>query len=221
MSFKKTLALCLSLLILGGCAITGTLAFPSFLSADPAPEQQMQKLEIKLNVVEEKEAFLVPAVPFKKAVSISSTENSNVNAYVWYTYAVPKALLGEVGKCPLTRQFATDTGWKYGAEGKEIPYDDMEYVEFTCLYEKPLEPKNSTGVSMQSVTLDARISRDENGNYVWVEDGKSETIGYKEDTIEIPFHAYAIVATGFDSVDAAYVAYNNNSNSPTAEATAD
>lgn len=221
MSFKKTLALCLSLLILGGCAITGTLAFPNFLSDSPAQDQNPpeQVLQIALKIEEDENALLVPAVPFTKKVSIENKVDSTESAYVWYTYAVPEALLGEDGKRPLTVQLSND-GWEYLEEGNRIFHNGMDYVQFTCLYTSALEPNEVTMVGMESATLDARVGRDENGNYIWVENGISTPIGYNEDTIEIPFHAYAIGVESFENVTEAYNAYNSNISSPTAEATA-
>lgn len=228
MSFKKTLALCLSLLILAGCAVTGTLAFPNFLSKIlPAAEETERetptpKVDIELEIAKTADGVLMyPGRPFPKKVTITNTAASTEKVYVWYTYTVPKALVQpadpRITGQPLTGTFnATNwlNNWKVDVGETEI--------EYTCLYTLPLAPDTSIQASLESVTLDVHIDREPDGTFVWWENGVCIPVGYKGNEVRIPFKAYAISTTEFNGVEAAYNGYYSNQNdTTTAEASAE
>ena len=156
MGFRKTLLLCACVLMILGTAISGTLAYytrtePS-MALDDAPTQEPQELVIALtqDFVDEtgasirisaadapKQYELYPGVPFYNAVSITNTAASNVNAWVWYTCKVPKALVDN-DLLFVTPASATED-WINAprtAEGDQYLYH--------CLYKHQLAPGEST-----------------------------------------------------------------------------
>lgn len=215
MTFRKTLALCIALTILCCCAVSGTLAFPNLNSFfNPAPAAETKTVvKVVLNIDQNKNEQVFPGVPYKKAVTITS--KSNVPVYAWYTCTVPAALLNTDGKVPMTIQFL-NAGWTNAAAvypgGKKYRLlPETEQVEFTCLYKGLLQPGETTPAGMQSVTLDRHVDRDENGGYLWIDDhGTVTPIAYNSDSIEMQFTHYAVEATGFNSVEAAYEALTSN-----------
>lgn len=216
MSFKKTLALCLSLIVLGCCAITGTLAFPSFLTRNGGDDREgktdLPSVEVLLNIQWDPEAQMLPGIPLKKEVSLANSKDSADSIYVWYTCKLPSAMFtpDSIATSPITASFWEDTKWwqncapVYEGGAAYKLSDDGKYVEFTCLYTKPLEPGVETDVSLESVTLDYRIDRDGDA-YFWIADnGVATPLNYSGNTIEMRFNAYAIAQTGFKSVEEAY-----------------
>lgn len=215
MSFKKTLALCLGLVILGCCAITGTLAFPSFLTRNGGNDREgktdLPSVEVLLNIQWDPEAQMLPGIPFQKEVSLANSLDSDDSIYAWYTCKLPSAMFtpDSIATSPITGSFREDTKWQNCAPVNEggAAYklsDDGEYVEFTCLYPDPLKPGDKTDVSLESVTLDYHIDRERNA-YFWIADnGVAMPLNYSGNTIEMRFNAYAIAETGFKSVEEAY-----------------
>lgn len=233
MSFKKTLALCLSLIVLGCCAITGTLAFPSFLTRnggdDGEGKTDLPSVKVLLDIQQDSEAQMFPGIPLKKEVSLANSQDSDESIYVWYTCKLPSAMYtpDSIATSPITGSFKANTRWQNCAPVYEggAAYklsDDGEYVEFTCLYPDALAPGAKTDVSLESVTLDCRIDHDGDA-YFWIADnGVATPLNYSGNTVEMRFNAYAISTKGFESVVKAYDFYYNPSATPqaTAEASA-
>lgn len=229
MNFKKTIILCLSLLVIAGCAVSGTFAFPNLLEkilpANEVGEETVAELKISLDIQWDPKAQMLPGLPLKKEVSISNSDESPESVYVWYTCTLPSAMFtpDNLASSPMTGSFKNNTGWMNcykGYDGAAYKLsDDGKLVEFTCLYSNPVPPGGSTEISLESVTLDYRIDRDENG-FSWVENSVSTPLGYSEDTVKMAFKAYAISVEEFSGVEEAYETFEHaDENTPTAVAT--
>lgn len=101
------------------------------------------------------------------------------------------------------------------AEGKNAHQEEIngvEYNTYVLLYNKALEPGETTLPSIYNVYLDARVDIDPEGNMYVVEKGQVKDLDWNinEDGAPIIYAAaYAVQKEGFDTVKDAYDAYAN------------
>ncbi len=195
---KKIITLVAVLALALVAVIGGSLAyFTDTDAADNVFTTGNVNITLKENFDEEG-AKLLPGVEnaITKEVSICVEEGSE-DAYVWYTYLVPTALLDVIHIVN-----STEDDWTYSKIGTEI-IDEIEYTVFLALYSKALSGEEETVVAMSQVYMDSAVDADENGNYTL----NGETIDFDFTTMHIFVRAYAIQAAGFDGIEAAYAAY--------------
>ncbi len=101
------------------------------------------------------------------------------------------------------------------ADGIQKIIDDIVYNVYVVKYNKVLKPNEATLPSIVQVYLDDNVDMDTEGNLYFVENGVKTSIDWNinpkpigKGTPKIIVNAYAIQAEGFDTVEAAYAAYN-------------
>lgn len=206
MKMKRTLLLCLTLVVCAALAISGTLAYLT----DTDEEVNVFTMgNVDIDLVEkfdENTANLHPGVTIEKQVWI---ENKGANtAYVWYTYAVPADLDNANA---LEIAFADQINWLHDQDFapvvKDVLIDGVLYNVHTVLYNSILQVGTTTPVSMESVTLSGKVDY-QNGEYCVVDNGVVTPIGKLDSKINVIVNAYAIQDAGFETLQAAYEAYN-------------
>lgn len=86
----------------------------------------------------------------------------------------------------------------------------VNYNTYVLLYNKALEPGETTLPNIEKVFLDARVDIDPNGDWYFVENGTATKLAWNTNTDGNPkiyVCAYGIQAEGFETVNAAYAAY--------------
>lgn len=94
--------------------------------------------------------------------------------------------------------------------GKET-IDEVEYNVYAFLYKGAIVPGEITNIGLSKVFLDENVDIDTNGQWYIVENGVATKINWNSNIDGAPLvyvSAYAIQADGFESVEAAYAAYN-------------
>lgn len=100
-------------------------------------------------------------------------------------------------------------------EGKnfyQTKINDIDYNVYVLLYNKALAPKETTLPNIYNVYMDARVDIDPNGDWYRIVNGNATKIDWNSNTNGSPViyvSAYAVQKEGFESVNAAYAAYQN------------
>ena len=88
--------------------------------------------------------------------------------------------------------------------------DGVLYNVYVALYNKALEPGETTLPNIEKVFLDSRVDIDPNGDWYFVENGVATKLDWntnEDGAPKIYVSAYAIQTDGFANVDEAYDAY--------------
>lgn len=136
--------------------------------------------------------------------------------------AIASGFFGEMDTTNLTAQYINDNHMHWNvfnsiADGvnaypKEIEVDGkiIPYNVYVLLYNKALEPGETTLPNIEKVFLDARVDIDPDGNGNFVDNGAVDPIEWNLETNGNPViyvSAYAIQTEGFKTVNEAYAAY--------------
>jgi len=218
-NLKKIISLVLVIVLTAAVAITGTLAY--LTDRDSAVNVfAIGNVSIDLNEDFQQGATLVPGVDIEKKPTITNTGVNN--AWVWATIAFPAALDNDdasknVVHFNYTKESVAEGLWTWTDEQgqwlvqKGVVIDDVEYNVYTVLYQTVLKPGETTAEPvMTKVYMDHHVDIDPEGNVYHVENGVATDLGWNVNEQGAPciyVSAYAIQAEGFDTVQAAYAAY--------------
>ena len=197
---KKIIAWLLVVVMTASICVAGTLAY---LTDRDSEANVFTAGDVNIGLDEDfiDNSTLLPGVEVNKDVQI---ENNGPNeAYVWYTYAVPAAL-----DAYLEVAFAENSAWKAPIEVGEKSVGDVAYKYYAVLHNAPIAAGVVTEQSMDAVTLFSGVDVAPNGDLYVVENGVTTPLNWNIDDDHIIYvDAYAIQADGFDSVVAAYNAF--------------
>lgn len=201
---KKSLLLCVSLVLTLALGLGGTLAFLTDTDAK-VNTFTIGNVDIKLNENYEDGATLMPGVDVTKTASIANTGSSD--AYVFMTVAVPAATLNGATIPVVTPNFQ-EIGWSYKESGAPIVLDGENYLLYAFTYDTALVPNAVTSTLLQSITLDARVDYNPfTGKYAIVVAGEAADIDANLNAGKVYVNAFAIQTEGFASAADAYYAY--------------
>lgn len=201
--FKKIMAWVLLIVLTATAAVGGTLAYLTDRDSE-ANVFTVGNVDITLNDVFDQNSELMPGKDIDKVVSI--TNNGPEAAYVWYTYAIPQALDGE-----LELTFANESKWTpYGESIGTKEVDGVVYNVYAMLHNEVVPAEKTTDVSLTGVMLDPSIDITPEGDMYTVVDGVTTPLGWNVNETENPIifiNAFAIQTQDFTSVTAAYNAF--------------
>jgi len=211
MKMKRTLILCLTLIICAALTIGSTLAYLTDTDSQ-VNVFTMGNVDISLQEAFDAEtAKLYPGVTIEKKVWIKN--EGKTNAYVWYTFAVPAAMDNA-----LALEYAFNKG-EGGDKWITADYAPVvkNYVDpltgemcnvYTVLYNDILLPENVTPYSLESVTLSEHVDY-HNKQFGVVKNGAFEPIDWTpvDNKLNVTVNAYAIQQDGFETLKDAYLAY--------------
>ena len=229
---KKILSICL-VAIIAITAIAG--ASLAYLTDRDSAENVFTFGNVEIEL---KETFednkLIPGKKLTKEATITNTGNND--AWVWVTVAIPAVLddadasknvlhMNVPGRNWLgyqndekywtedqTAATPEDQCWKVDAfVTKGVVIDNVIYNVYTHLYNGVLAPKATTTTCLSNVYLDAHVDINTDGQLYWVENGEATKIDWNVNDNGAPsvyVSAYAIQEEGFENVEDAYKAYN-------------
>lgn len=232
---KKILLTCIAYSLVAVLAITGTIAY---LTDRDSEVNTFTVGDVAIDLIEDFEqgAELVPGVKIEKGVTIENVGNND--AWVWYTYAVPTALINTDANASKnaihfnipgrywdsyrentkywedgqTEAVAYENTWHWEEmEVDALEKDGVKYTVVSVLYNGTLEKGEVTTLGLEQVYLDTHVDIDPNGDWYWVENGDATSLNWNTETNGAPriyVSAYAIQAEGFATVSEAYAAYN-------------
>ena len=198
---KKFIAMLLTIVLTAVVAVGGTLAYLTDRDSE-ANVFTVGDVNIDLNEDFVPGATLIPGVSIGKEPTITNVGPNK--AYVWATVAVPEKLASVI-------KFGNKgDGWEDWGNGSNTVINNENYVLYTILHTDALEVDDETNALFTTVALDNTVDIDPDGNWHTVVDGAATDLGWKNSDGNPVIHvsAYAIQTDGFDSVEAAYVAYN-------------
>lgn len=151
---------------------------------------------------------LIPGAKAQKTFKIEN-EGNNAAAWVWFSYAVPKAL--ENGALKVKVNYNTQE-WTPVDGVPRAGEHNNEYTEYTLLYNAPFNEQNaSTSEITLTVSMASDIDIDENGNWIRVNNGVVENLDWNSnDAITVDVAAFAVQTDGSDDVSEAYNTYHVN-----------
>ena len=220
---KKVLVWLLVVTMTATAAIGGTLAY--FTDRDSeANVFTVGNVAIDLEEDFQHGATLIPGVNIEKKPTITNTGAND--AWVWAEIAIPSELNSTASAAKniihfnMSKESVVDGLWNWwdGADYSEGAYmitekeiDGVMYDVYTVQYETPLKPGETTANPViYKVYMDSHVDIDPDGNWAWVEDGQVTAINWNSETNGNPViyvSAYAMQTEGFDTVYAAYDAY--------------
>lgn len=198
---KKIVLMCLSLVLVVALTIGGTLAFLTDRDSE-ANVFTVGNVDIELNEVFNNPSELMPGMTIDKVVKI---ENTGANdAWVWYTYAVPKGLDGF-----LNIAFGDSAKWdNQTAKIGTVKVDGIDYNVYASYYKEILKADATTDEGMKSVSLKSSVDYDNNtGKFISVVNGAVTPINHDLKNTIVYVNAYAIQTEDFATVYDAYNAY--------------
>ena len=198
---KKMIAWLLVVVLTAGIAIGGTLAYLTDRDSE-ANVFTTGDVNIDLNEDFEQGSTLIPGVDIEKEPTVTNVGPNE--AWVWTTVAVPEGLESVI--------IFDDSGegWKEWTKGeKTVEIDGKNYVIYTILHEDALAVGDETTALFTKVTLDETVDIDPDGKWHTVEGGTATELGWTNADGNPVIHvsAYAVQKEGFDTVEAAYAAY--------------
>lgn len=197
---KKFLSLLLVVVLTASIAVAGTLAYLTDRDSK-VNTFTVGNVDITLDETFTQDSELLPGVEIEKIPTIKNTGTND--AWVWATVEVPAALDDVI---EITK--GTD-GWIW-LDGEKST--DGEKVVYTVLYNKLLTKDATTSALMSSVTLSSKVDIDPNGDWHLIENGTATDLDWNttdDESPEIIVNAYAIQDKGFDNINDAYAAYND------------
>ena len=220
MKLNRKWLMVLALVMSLAMATTGTLAYLTDRDSE-ANVFTMGNVEIDLNEEFEQGSELIPGVDIEKKPTITNTGKND--AWVWATIAIPSALDDDdASKNVVHFNYSKDDAyadvWDWKVDGawnvkKEVDIDGVEYNVYTVLYKEILEPGDTTTYPViYKVYMDKHVDIDPEGNLNKVDNGEVTAIDWNinEDGNPVIYvSAYAIQAEGFETVQDAWKAYND------------
>jgi len=220
---KKIITFLLVVTLTASVAIGGTLAYLTDRDSE-ANVFTVGNVSIDLKEDFQHGAELIPGVNIEKKPTVT---NTGVNdAWVWVEIAIPSELNSTASASKNILHFnmsaasVADGLWNWwdGADYSEGDYfietreiNDAQYDVYVVQYETPLKPGETTAEPvMYKVYLDARVDIDPEGNWHFVENGVATDINWNSETNGNPViyvSAYAMQKDGFETVNEAYSAY--------------
>ena len=201
---KKALLMVLSLVLVVALTIGGTLAY--LTDRDSKTNVfTVGDVRIELNEDFEQGSTLLPGKEVEKDVSITNTGKND--AYVWVKIAVPAAL--DNGGAVIFKE--TASGWSWDTTVAQTAIDNVTYNVYTVKYDTVLKPDVTTASVMSTVSMDAKVDIDPNGNWYMINNGAATNLNWNSSNGNpvIYVSAYAIQSEGFADVDVAYDAYQS------------
>ena len=233
---KKILAICL-VAIMAITAIAG--ASLAYLTDRESAENvfTMGDVKIKLNETFE-DNELIPGKKLEKEATVTNTGKNdawvwvtvaipaaldnedaslnvlhmNIPGRYWDDYCEDEKFWAE----DQTEAVELEKTWNVDAYVTEDPVeiDGVKYNVYTHLYNGKLAAGETTNTCLTGVYLDPHVDIDPDGNLYWVEKGVVTPIAWninedKNGAPSVYVSAYAIQAEGFEKVEDAYKAYND------------
>lgn len=191
MKLNRKWMLVLALVLSLTMATAGTLAY---LTDRDTVENTftMGNVDIEVEEEYEQDSPLYPGVEVEKQAGITNVHATS-DAWVWMTVSVPEDLADYV-----------KLGWAT-TEVEPIEPVHEGYVSYLVKHPTKLEPRDSTPMYLESVTLSEKVDY-QNGSYGYVENGVFEPLNGLDD-VKIIVDGFAVQTEGFGSVDEAYTAY--------------
>lgn len=203
-NLKNRISKALLVLMLMAIAVGGTLAYLT----DRDSEVNVFTLgNVELDLIEDfqQESPLKPAVDVKKEACIKNIGKSD--AWVWMTVAVPAELDADNTKMLYWESPAVINGdAEMQAEITTTVIEGSAYHVYTLLYKNVLKAGETTSLGLNKVYLDSQVDY-RNGQYYWVAGGAATPIDYDIATTKVYVSGYAIQQAGFDNVEVAYKAF--------------
>ena len=201
---KKALLMVLSLVLVVALTIGGTLAYLTDRDSK-ANVFTVGDVRIELNEDFDQGATLIPGKEIEKDVSITNIGKND--AYVWVEIAVPAAL--DNGGAVIFKENAS--GWSWDTTVAQTAIDNVTYNVYTVKYDTVLKPDVTTVSVMSTVSMDAKVDIDPNGNWYLINNGAATNLNWNSSNGNpvIYVSAYAIQSEGFADVNAAYTAYQS------------
>ena len=223
---KKIISLCLVVALVATAIAGATLAY--FTDAENATNVfTVGDLEITLNDTFVQESELVPGTKTQNAVNkdVSVTNNGSNAAWVRVKIYVPAALDVLTVKPEDYAEIAAqnvlhwnivsgiDTIWnveKACWEAKLVEKDGKNYNEYTFYYNEILAAQATTQQLLDQVYLDSKVdsSKAEDGTITYTMNGQTVDLS----NLNIIVIAEAIQAAGFDTYEAAFAAFDAQTN---------
>lgn len=214
---KKIIAMILVIVLC--CAVSVGLTVAYLTDRDSAANIfTVGNVAIDLTEDFEQGAMLIPGVKIEKEPSI--TNIGNIDAWVWATVAIPAALDNDdASKNVVHFNYAKDSvnenewvwqddkGWMV----EPVEIDGVDYKLYTILYQTALKPGETTkSPFMTQVYLDTTVDIAPNGDWYKVVGGETTKLDWNSNANGSPIFyvsAYAIQKDTFETVQAAYAAY--------------
>lgn len=146
-------------------------------------------------------AELIPGAGAEKTFKIKNEGNNA--AWVWFSYAVPKAL----DNSALSVTVNYDNAWtSMMPPDTQTDEEGKEYTVYTLLYNNALNDDNeSTSEIKLAVTMASDIDIDENGNWIRVNSGNVTPLNWNSnEAITVDVAVFAVQTSGSEDVSAAY-----------------
>lgn len=195
-----------SLALITALAISGTLAY---LTERDSEANVFTVGDVTIDLQENyiQNSQLMPGMSVTKEVMLANAGTND--AWVWYTYAVPSAMVNY-----LEIRHAAETPWILPAEKLgETKANGIDYTVYLVKHRDVLPAGkgdlSKTSVGMQSVSLAPSVDFDHGSQRYFESDhGKVvKWIDYDIANTVIYVNAYAIQEENFGSVDEAYTAF--------------
>lgn len=146
---------------------------------------------------------LMPGTEINKDVKIENTGKNDT--WVWYTLAIPQGL--ENG---LDLAFGNSTNWvNKGQTGTYTDDAGVKYNVYTYLWNEKLASGEKTEIGLTSVTTKSAVDVTPEGDWYLVENGVTTSLNWNNANGNPVLYvaAYGIQTESFNTVDAAYDAY--------------
>ena len=218
---KRTLLMCLALVLSLALAAGGTLAY--LTDRDSAANVfTIGNVDIELDEGDFEDGQpLLPGQDIEKQPNITNIGSNP--AWVWATIAIPAALddvdnaSNNVIHFNFTKESIADGLWNWTDENdnyrvqENVEIDGVKYNLYTVLYDTMLQPGETTlEPVITKVYMDDHIDITPEGDLYHVQNGVAEKKDWNLETDGNPIiyvSAYAIQTDGFDNAEAAYEAY--------------
>ncbi len=214
---KKIIAMILVIVLC--CAVSVGLTVAYLTDRDSAANIfTVGNVAIDLTEDFEQGAMLIPGVKIEKEPSI--TNIGNIDAWVWATVAIPAALDNDdasknVVHFNYDKNSVNEDEWVWqDANGwmvDDVEIDGVDYKLYTILYQTALKPGETTkSPFMTQVYLDTTVDIAPNGDWYKVVNGVATKLDWNSNNNGSPIFyvsAYAIQKDTFETVQAAYAAY--------------
>lgn len=201
---KKTIALCLSLILALTLGLGGTLAYLTDTDAK-VNTFTVGDVEIEIDEKYDDGQTLAPGIEVEKEVKIKNISETN-DAWVWYTVAIPLSAQG--GEELIAPTYNQDENWKLMAAPTAMEIDGSWYNVYTYLWDEIVPVDGETALGLQTIKMNPKVDYDPvSDSYKLVVGGKVTDVDYDLVNGKVYVNAFAIQTDGFTSVNAAYNAF--------------
>lgn len=139
----------------------------------------------------------------------------NMPGCFWYTYHNQDKYIKSgiaAGYLPEgSSGVADEDSWINNNTSVKETINGVDYNVYTFMYKGAIVPGETTNIALSKVYLDAAVDIDPNGDWYTVKDGVATELGWNSNTNGAPVvyvSAYAMQKEEFETVEAAYAAYN-------------